>query len=94
MGVARTRESNGDGQFTVPELPIGRYSVDVTMTGFAPYHAEGINIEVAARVNLTVTLQTGAQKEEVVLSGTRCRWRPHRTCWPLLLPPATRRTFR
>ena len=69
-GVARTTESNGDGQFTVPELPIGRYSVDVTMTGFAPYHAEGINIEVAAQVNLTVTLQTGAQKEQVVVSGT------------------------
>src|ERR1700747_3004157 len=68
-GVARTTQSNSDGEFTVPELPIGRYSVEATMTGFAPYHAEGINIEVAGQVNLTITLQTGAQKEDIIVSG-------------------------
>ena len=67
-GVTRTTQSNSEGEFTVPELPVGRYSVDVTKAGFAPYHAEGINIEVAGQVNLTVPLQTGSQKEVVVVN--------------------------
>src|SRR5271167_2785571 len=68
-GIERTTQSNGDGAFTVPELPNGRYSATVTMTGFNPYHAEGIEVQVASQVNLNVTLQTGVQKEEVVVSG-------------------------
>jgi hypothetical protein len=69
-GIERTTESNSDGAFNVPELPIGRYTVTATKTGFTPYHAEGINIEVASQVNLSITLQTGVQKEEVIVSGT------------------------
>jgi len=68
-GIERTTESNSDGAFTVPELPVGRYAVTAAVTGFAPYHAEGISIEVAGHVNLTITLQTGVQKEDVVVSG-------------------------
>jgi len=68
-GIERTTESNSDGAFNVPELPIGRYAVTATTAGFAPYHAEGINIEVASQVNLTITLQTGVQKEDVIVSG-------------------------
>lgn len=68
-GIERTTESNSDGAFTVPELPIGRYSVTVNMTGFNPYQAEGLDVSVGSQVNLNVTLQTGGQKEEVVVSG-------------------------
>jgi hypothetical protein len=39
-GIERTTESNSDGAFTVPELPIGRYSVTATMAGFNPYQAK------------------------------------------------------
>jgi len=66
-GIERTTQSNSDGAFRVPELPVGRYSVTVTMSGFNPYHAEGVEVAVAGEVNLNVTLQTGSQKEEVVV---------------------------
>ena len=66
-GIERTTQSNSDGAFRVPELPVGRYSVTVTMAGFNPYHAEGVEVAVAGEVNLNVTLQTGSQKEEVVV---------------------------
>ena len=69
-GIERTTESNSDGAFNVSELPIGRYTVIATKTGFTPYHAERINIEVASQANLSITLQTGVQKEEVIVSGT------------------------
>src|SRR5277367_2229940 len=68
-GIERTTESNSDGAFTIPELPIGRYSLAVTVTGFNPYQAEGLEVTVGSQVTLNVTLQTGAQKEEVVVSG-------------------------
>jgi hypothetical protein len=68
-GIERTTVSNNEGQFTVPELPVGRYSLSVTMTGFNPYHAEGLNVTVGSEVNLNVTMQTGAEKEEVVVTA-------------------------
>src|SRR5271170_3315037 len=58
-GIERTTQSNSDGAFRVPELPVGRYSVTVTMAGFNPYHAEGVEVAVAGEVNLNVTLKTG-----------------------------------
>jgi Carboxypeptidase regulatory-like domain/TonB-dependent Receptor Plug Domain/TonB dependent receptor len=68
-GIERTTESNGAGEFTVPELPVGRYSLSVTMTGFNTYHAEGVEVTVGSQVNLNIKLQTGAEKEEVVVSA-------------------------
>ncbi|HXP09634.1 MAG TPA: carboxypeptidase-like regulatory domain-containing protein, partial [Acidobacteriaceae bacterium] len=68
-GIERTTESNSDGAFTVPELPVGRYSVSATKTGFNPYQAEGLEVTVGSQMNLNITLQTGAQKEEVVVSS-------------------------
>lgn len=68
-GIERTTESNSDGAFNVPELPIGRYSISVTLTGFNPYQADGLEVTVGSRVNLNITLQTGGEKEEVVVSA-------------------------
>jgi len=68
-GTERTTKTNGDGDFTVPELPVGRYSVTVTSAGFSPYRAEGLEVVVAGEVNLNVTMQTGTQKQEVVVSA-------------------------
>src|SRR5277367_3699923 len=68
-GIERTTASNSDGAFTVPELPVGRYSASVTMTGFNPYQADGLEVTVGSQVNLNIVLQTGSQKEEVIVSG-------------------------
>jgi hypothetical protein len=68
-GIERTTESNSDGAFTVPELPVGRYSLLATMTGFNPYQADGLEVTVGSQVNLNIVLQTGSQKEEVIVSG-------------------------
>ena len=35
--VARTVDTNATGQFTVPLLPLGRYSVSVAAQGFRPW---------------------------------------------------------
>jgi hypothetical protein len=68
-GIKRTTQSNIDGAFTVPELPVGRYSVTVTVPGFSPYQAEGLEVTVGSQVNLNIALLTGSRKEEIVVSG-------------------------
>jgi Carboxypeptidase regulatory-like domain len=68
-GVERTTESNSDGAFTVPELPIGKYTVTVTKDAFTAYEAQDLEVTVASQLNLNVVLQTGGRKEEVVVSG-------------------------
>jgi len=40
-GLERTTETSADGSYSLPELPIGTYSVTVTQTGFQTYVAGG-----------------------------------------------------
>jgi hypothetical protein len=68
-GVERTTASNSDGAFTVPELPIGKYTVTVTKDAFTAYQAQDLEVTVASQLNLNVVLQTGGRKEEIVVSG-------------------------
>ena len=37
-GLERTTTTSADGSYSVPELPIGTYSVTVTLTGFPDLH--------------------------------------------------------
>jgi Carboxypeptidase regulatory-like domain/TonB dependent receptor-like, beta-barrel len=69
-GLARTVTTNDDGSYSVPELPIGTYSVSVEKTGFKSSLMSGVVIEVAVERRADVTLLPGevAQKVEVSAS--------------------------
>src|SRR5260221_5269 len=56
-GVERTTESNADGAFRVPELPVGRYSMAVLKEGFDAFLTENLNVAVASQLNVDVTLK-------------------------------------
>jgi Carboxypeptidase regulatory-like domain len=69
-GLTRTVTTSDDGSYSVPELPIGTYSVTVEMTGFKSAVVSGVTVEVAVERRADVTLQPGevAQKVEVSAS--------------------------
>ena len=33
-GLERTTQTSGDGSYSIPELPIGKYTVTITQSGF------------------------------------------------------------
>src|SRR5215472_1872161 len=48
-GVERTTQTNDAGQYSVPELQIGTYSVKVEKEGFRTWTVSGIAVDVAAQ---------------------------------------------
>ena len=68
-GLTRTVTTSDDGSFTVPELPIGVYSVSVEKTGFKTGVVTGIQVEVGSDRRADITLQPGELAQRVEVSG-------------------------
>jgi hypothetical protein len=49
-GLARTTETSADGSYSLPELPIGTYTVTVTLAGFQTFQANGVEVDAWMRL--------------------------------------------
>jgi hypothetical protein len=69
-GYTRTAKSLGVGDYTLPNLPIGNYSLTATAPGFS-HIEEQVNIGVGERVRLDLRLTVGSpdQTVEVTTGG-------------------------
>src|SRR4051794_32792964 len=65
MGQTRSTASDSDGSYTLPNLPIGPYSIEVTAPGFNSYVQSGVVLQVGNNVAINVTLQVGAVNQEL-----------------------------
>jgi hypothetical protein len=68
-GLTRTVTTSDDGSYSVPELPIGNYSVTVEKSGFKTAVIRGIQVEVSGERRADVTLQPGQVAETVEVPG-------------------------
>src|SRR5579863_6955752 len=68
-GVARATETNDAGEYNVPELPIGTYTVTIEVSGFETSVTTGIKVDVAAAKRVDATLKTGAISQQVTVSA-------------------------
>jgi hypothetical protein len=68
-GQERTATTSADGSYTVPELPIGTYTVTVTQTGFKTFAATNVTVDVATERRVDAALTTGAVSTRVEVSG-------------------------
>src|SRR6185503_7134934 len=70
-GTTFTAVTGANGTFTIPAMPIGRYTVSVSLMGFKQAVLSGIRLSAAGPGNVTVKLEVGAIAETVtVKSGT------------------------
>jgi hypothetical protein len=58
------------GSFTIPSLPVGRYSVSVTAPGFSTYVQEGIEIQSAMTARIDVALKVGSSAESITVDAS------------------------
>ncbi len=58
-GLERTSETSADGSYSLPELPIGTYTVTVTQTGFQTFVATGVTVDVAGERRVDAAMKTG-----------------------------------
>lgn len=69
--TAETRQTRttSSGEFTVPFLHLGNYTVTVTAPGFKTKTLSGITLRVDQTINLRIPLEVGAAAETVEVTG-------------------------
>jgi hypothetical protein len=67
-GIAAKASTNGSGDYEVPSLHVGIYSIEAEATGFAPAEAKNISIAVGARQRIDLTLNVGQAATTVEVS--------------------------
>lgn len=60
--------ANSKGEFVIPFVELGVYSVSVDAPGFGKQTQDNIHIDVAAKINLNFTLKVGGAAESVTVS--------------------------
>ena len=64
-GTVRTTTSAGDGNYVLPNLPTGPYTIEVTKQGFTKYVQTGVVLQVASSPTIDIALKVGAVNESV-----------------------------
>src|SRR5947209_16911124 len=67
-GVQNATVTDSAGVYTVPNLPIGRYNVQISKQGFKTEHRTDLDIETGNVVRIDVALQVGSTSESVTVS--------------------------
>jgi hypothetical protein len=68
-GIERMTETNGDGTYIVPELPIGNYKVTITQAGFQSAVTNGVVVDVASERRIDAVLKPGQVNQQVIVEG-------------------------
>src|SRR6266850_2582923 len=68
-GVDYNSESNGNGDFSVLQVPVGIYTVTVDHGNFKKYVRKGVRLELNQVLNLAISMQLGAATEVVNVTG-------------------------
>src|SRR5215210_6932397 len=69
-GFTRTVTADANGEYTVPSLPTGRYTVTSEMTGFKAMALSNIEVGVDQHVRIDLKLEVGAMTESVSVEAT------------------------
>ncbi len=68
-GQERTTTTTADGSYSVPELPIGTYTVTISQSGFQTAVTNKVEVNVATERRVDAQLKTGQVSEKVEVSG-------------------------
>jgi hypothetical protein len=68
-GFTTEADTNDQGFFRFPLLPLGIYDVDITAGGFAPYKQTGITLSAGATSTVNVALALAGSSQVVEVSG-------------------------
>jgi hypothetical protein len=80
-----TATSDERGRFAFPMLPPGVYGVEVSLSGFVPWRAEAVTLQVGQERQLDIQLYIGNVQEGIVVRGET---RPLNTAVDGVLPAA------
>jgi hypothetical protein len=67
-GLTRTVKTTDDGEFRLPELPVGRYEVKGEHAGFKIVTRKGITLEVTQQAVINLDFEVGSTDQQVVVN--------------------------
>jgi len=68
--VALEASTNQNGEFTVPSLQPGTYTIRVEKSGFRPTELKGLTVDAATTVRADVKLEVGASTQVVEVQAS------------------------
>jgi hypothetical protein len=68
-GLMRNAASSAEGDYVIPSLPVGTYTVKVAVQGFKAFSQSGIGLEGGQSARVDVRLQIGSATETVQVSA-------------------------
>jgi hypothetical protein len=68
-GLERATVTSGDGGYSIPELPIGTYTVTVSQAGFQTFVAKDVTVDVATERRVDAAMKTGEITTRVEVAG-------------------------
>jgi len=69
-GAVHTAMSDATGRYSLPNLPVGIYRLEVTAPGFKSYQQPNIELEVGHNITVNAAMQIGAVTESVEVSAS------------------------
>jgi hypothetical protein len=67
--VATTQQTNGQGFYSFPSLPLGKYTITVQQKGFKEYKETNLVLDVNQALVVDVPLQVGQSTEKIEVSS-------------------------
>jgi hypothetical protein len=68
-GTGSKTSSTGTGNYTIPSLPAGRYTLSLEVSGFKKFVQENIEVQVAGTNRIDVALQVGSTSETITITA-------------------------
>jgi len=68
-GATRTVTANEEGFYSIPSLPVGRYTLTTAPAGFKKTVSTGIELHISERLTVDLALEVGAVGETVTVTG-------------------------
>src|SRR5580704_6440954 len=72
-GVRHAATTNTTGAYSLPNLPVGRYNVDISAPGFRPYRRAGVLVDVNSDLLVDAVLQLGERSDSVTVTESAVR---------------------
>jgi hypothetical protein len=69
-GVRNSTETNSEGFYSFPVLPVGHYTVQIQASGFAKFEEKGLVLDVNSALRVDATLKVSSVSETVTISAT------------------------
>jgi hypothetical protein len=73
LGTMFPTITDGQGLYSFPKLAVGRYDVTFQIDGFKPQKRAGVAVDADSALQINVTLEIGAQSEEVTVTVNAVR---------------------